>query len=96
MCVRTGDAECGDEELREALHTALNTKEYADKVAAQLYHEQVRARAEGKGSLQQQGGLAGGHSIIASAAMRWHILMKCASTGAVDARKLIGHLVESA
>jgi len=41
--VRTGDAECGDDELRDALRTALNTKEYADKVAAQLYHEQVRA-----------------------------------------------------
>jgi len=43
VSVRTGDAECGDDELRDALRTALNTKEYADKVAAQLYHEQVRA-----------------------------------------------------
>ena len=40
VCVRTADAECGDEELQAALRTVLNTKEYADKVAAQLYHEQ--------------------------------------------------------
>ena len=34
------DAECGDEDLRDALRTVLNTREYADKVASQLYHEQ--------------------------------------------------------
>ena len=38
--MRTMDAACGDEELRHALRTVLNTKDYADKVAAQLYHEQ--------------------------------------------------------
>ena len=38
--MRTMDAECGDEDLRDALRTVLNTREYADKVASQLYHEQ--------------------------------------------------------
>ena len=40
VSIRTLHAECGDTELRDAFRSALNTHEYADKVAAQLYHEQ--------------------------------------------------------
>ena len=40
VCVRTRDAACCDTELRDTLRTVLNTQEYADKVAAQLYYEQ--------------------------------------------------------
>jgi hypothetical protein len=38
--VRTMDAVCGDDGMRDVLREILNTKEYADKVAAQLYYEQ--------------------------------------------------------
>eukprot|EP00960_Hanusia_phi_P046429 757823-Hanusia_phi.AAC.1 len=37
---RTSDVDCEDEQLLEFMREALNTKEYADRVAAQLYHEQ--------------------------------------------------------
>jgi len=40
VVVHTTDAKCEDQPLLASMRKALNTKEYADKVASQLYHEQ--------------------------------------------------------
>jgi hypothetical protein len=40
LTLHTSDATCQDPDLQAAMRRALNTCEYADKVASQLYHEQ--------------------------------------------------------